>query len=307
MRVVVALGGNAVLRKGESGTSKEIWKNIRTAASMLAGPIADKEAVITHGNGPQVGYLLEAMTCASSSYPPQDIDAADAMTQGWLGYMIQTALEEALLGKRRVVALLTRVLVQANDPSLANPTKFIGRFLGRGEAETLSRKYGWTFREDPRGGYRRVVASPEPLEVLEAPIIDSLLRERYIVVAGGGGGIPLISDGSRLVPVEGVVDKDLTSSLLAIDLKADLFVTLTDVEGVAVNYDKPDMRWLREVTVSELRRLYQEGQFPAGSMGPKVLAAIRFVETTGRTAVIGNLDRAPDVIAGRAGTVVVPG
>ncbi|MGC9209759.1 MAG: carbamate kinase [Acidilobus sp.] len=307
MRVVIALGGNAVLRKGEKGTPEELWRNIRNAARLLAGSILDKEAVITHGNGPQVGYLLEAMTCASDDYPPQGIDVADAMTQGWLGYMIQSALEEAMLGRRRVVALVTRVLVKAGDPSLLNPTKFVGRFVSKEEAESLSKRFGWTFKEDPRGGYRRVVASPEPLEVLETPIIDDLLKKGYVVVAAGGGGIPVVSDGHRFTPVDGVVDKDLTSSLLAIDLKADLFVILTDVDGVAVNYGKPDARWLREVSTSELSKLYQEGQFPPGSMGPKVLAAIRFVEATGRRAIIGDLDKAPDVIAGRAGTVVVPG
>ncbi len=306
MRMVVALGGNAILSKGEKGAPSEIYRNIRTSAGLLAGPIADNEVVITHGNGPQVGYLLEAMMSVSSTYPPQGIDVADAMTQGWLGYLLQTALEEALEYRRRAVAIITRVLVRGDDPSLSNPTKPVGRFVSKGEAEELSRRFGWTFREDPRGGLRRVVPSPEPIDVLEAPIIDGMLRDGLVVIAAGGGGIPVTMVNGRLVPIEGVVDKDLTSSLLAIKLGADKFVILTDVEGVAINFGKPGQAWLREVSVNQLKKLYLEGHFPPGSIGPKVLAAIRFVESTGRAAAIGSLDRAPDVISGSAGTVVVP-
>ncbi len=306
MRILVALGGNAILRKGESGYPEEIWGNVRRSADLLAEVMADNEVVVTHGNGPQVGYLLEAMMGVAGTYPPQGIDAADAMTQGWLGYLIQSAIEEAIGYRKRAVALVTRVLVRSDDPSLKNPTKPVGRYVSREEADDLSRRYGWTFKEDARGGYRRVVPSPEPIDVVEAPIIEGLLREGLVVIAAGGGGIPVMMAGGRLVPVEGVVDKDLTSSLLAVKLKVDRFVILTDVEGVAVNYGRPNQRWLREVSASELKRLYQEGQFPSGSMGPKVLAAIRFVESTGRPAVIGDLDRAAKVILGSAGTVVVP-
>lgn len=307
MRILVALGGNAILRKGEKGHPEEIWENVRKSAKLLANVVMDNEVVVTHGNGPQVGYLLEAMMSVAGKYPPQGIDAADAMTQGWLGYMIQSAIEEAVDYRKHAVTIVTRVLVRGDDPSLSSPTKPVGRYVSKEEADELSRKYGWTFREDVRGGYRRVVPSPEPVDIIETPIIEMLLREGFVVIAAGGGGIPVVRSDGRLVPVEGVVDKDLTSSLLAVRLGADRFVILTDVQGVAVNFGRPDQRWLREVPASELKRLYQEGQFPSGSMGPKVLAAIRFVEATGRPAIIGDLDRAADVISGSAGTVVIPG
>jgi carbamate kinase len=226
------------------------------------------------------------------------------MTQGWLGYLIQTALEEALGFRRRVITLITRVLVDAKDPSFLNPSKPVGRIVSQREAEELSKRYGWKFKQDPRGGYRRVVPSPEPLEVLELPIIERLIKDGTVVIAAGGGGIPLVRQDDRLMPVEAVIDKDLASALLAIGLRADKFVILTDVEGVAINYGRQDQRWLREVTTEELKVLYAKGEFPPGSMGPKVLAAVRFAEATGNPAIIGSLDEAPDVIAGRRGTIV---
>jgi len=304
MRIVIALGGNALQRPNEKGTPSQLWDNVRRTARLLAASIGDNEVVITHGNGPQVGQLLESMIMAADIYPVQTIDIADAMTQGWLGYLIQTALEEALGFRRRVITLITRVLVDAKDPSFLNPSKPVGRIVSQREAEELSKRYGWKFEQDPRGGYRRVVPSPEPLEVLELPVIERLIKDGTVVIAAGGGGIPLVRQDDRLMPVEAVIDKDLASALLAIGLRADKFVILTDVEGVAINYGRQDQRWLGEVTTEELKALYAKGEFPPGSMGPKVLAAVRFAEATGNPAIIGSLDEAPDVIAGRRGTIV---
>ncbi len=307
MRLVIALGGNAILRKGESGFPEEEWRNIIKTAQLIASSIGPHdEVVITHGNGPQVGYLLEVMQMSSSTHPVQSMDLADAMTQGWLGFMLQNAIDNALKGSRRVIAVITRTLVDEHDPSFSNPTKFVGSYFNEDEASKLSSKYGWTFRRDPRGGLRRVVPSPDPIDVLEAPIIEKLIGEGYIVVAVGGGGIPVVKTEGGLRPVEAVVDKDLASSLLAVKIRADRLVIATDVKGVAIDFGKPTQRWLESVKVDELENLYRAGMFPPGSMGPKVDAAIRFVKATSRQAVIGSLEDLPLLIRGEAGTVVMP-
>ncbi|MGC9112623.1 carbamate kinase [Acidilobus sp.] len=305
MRVVIALGGNAILRKGERGSPEEQWSNVRRTASLIAKTFQQDEIIVTHGNGPQVGYLLEVMN-AARGYPSQSMDLADAMTQGWLGFMLQTALEEAFQGRRRAVAIITRTLADANDPSFKNPTKFVGAYFSEAEAKRLSSEYGWTFKQDPRGGYRRVVPSPEPLDILESDLIEELAREGMIVISAGGGGIPVMRTPEGLRPVEAVVDKDLASSLLAVKLKADLFIILTDVRGVAVGFGKPNERWLDEVSADELEEYYRKGEFPPGSMGPKVLAALRFVRSTGKTAMIGSLDELPEVVRGSSGTRIRP-
>ena len=310
-RIVVALGGNAILRKGQRGTPEEQWANVARAARLIVKAMEGHEAVITHGNGPQVGYLLEAMDAVADRYPMQTLDIAVAMTQGWLGYLIASAVgEEAvrLQSGRGVAALVTRVLVDPEDPAFQEPTKPVGAFYSKEEAERLAREKGWVFKEDPRGGYRRVVPSRRPLEGLEAPLIARRASEGYYVVAVGGGGIPVIRDGlGRLKPVEAVVDKDLASSLLARQIRADRLVILTDVPGAAVNYGKPEQRWLGRVTASEARKLLEAGEFPPGSMGPKVQAAVEFVEATCREAAIGSLHRALEVLRGESGTVVTCG
>ena len=307
-RIVVALGGNAILRKGERGTVEEQWRNVRFAASALASAIEPQDqVVVTHGNGPQVGQLAEMSQLLMDRYPPQSMDIYVAMTQGWLGYMIAHGIEEALGHRRRAVVVITRTLVRADDPDFQNPSKFVGSYFSDEVAGELSRRYGWTFKRDPRGGMRRVVPSPEPLDVLEAEAIEDLLERGYIVVAVGGGGVPVVKRDGSLAPVEAVVDKDLATAVLATRLRADKLVILTDVPGVAVDYGKPTETWLRVVKASQLAALYDKGLFPPGSMGPKVLAAIRFVRATGGHAVIGDLEDAANVIRERSGTVVVPG
>jgi carbamate kinase len=306
-RVVVALGGNAILPKGARGDPEEQWRTVKDAARLIAEATRGLETIITHGNGPQVGYLAEAFESLPPERPRQSLDLAVAMTQGWLGFLIAHSLEEAYrnLGiERRVAAIITRVEVDPEDPAFKEPSKPIGSYYSREEAERLSKLYGWVFKQDPRGGYRRVVPSPRPVRVLEAQVIGSLARMGYTVVAVGGGGIPVVRRGNVFEPVEAVVDKDLASSVLARQVDADQLVILTDVPGVAVNYGKPGQRWLRRLTVSEARRLLERGEFPPGSMGPKVQAAVEFVEATCRGAVIGSLSEAGKVISGEAGTLV---
>ncbi len=307
MLVVIALGGNALLRKKDSGDPEEQWRNVSQAAEQLA-EIAREETnlVITHGNGPQVGYLLEAFESLPASKPRQSLDIAVAMTQGWIGYLLQHSLSKYLarLGVRRdVVSIITRVVIDRNDPAFANPTKFVGSYYSREEAERLSGEKGWIMRPDPRGGWRRVVPSPRPIDIVEKNIIRSLALNGVITVAVGGGGIPVDRD---LTPVEAVIDKDLASSLLARLINADRFVILTDVPGIAIDYGKPTQRWLREISKDELKELYENGLFPPGSMGPKVKAIIEYVEHTGNTAVIGALEEAARVYRLESGTIIYP-
>ena len=306
-RVVIALGGNAILPKGARGDPLEQWRTVRNAAQLIADATVEHEAIITHGNGPQVGYLAEAFESLPPEKPRQSLDLAVAMTQGWLGFLIAHSLEEAYkaLGiDRRVAAIVTRVEVDPGDPAFKEPSKPIGSYYSKEEAERLSRLYGWVFKQDPRGGYRRVVPSPKPIRVLEAQVIDDLAHKGYAVVAVGGGGIPVIRRDSTFEPVEAVVDKDLASSVLARQINADRLVILTDVPGVALNYGKPGQRWLRRLTVDEARRLLERGEFPPGSMGPKVQAAVEFVEDTCNSAAIGSLKEAGRVISGEAGTII---
>ncbi|MCE4621350.1 MAG: carbamate kinase [Desulfurococcales archaeon] len=306
--IVVALGGNAIQRKGERGHPSEQWRNARSAAKALV-EVVEKgyKLVITHGNGPQVGYLMEAFDSLGHAKPRQTLDIAVAMTQGWLGFIISHAIQAELMRRglrKEVVTLVTRVLVDPRDPGFAEPSKPIGGYYTREEAEKLARTHGWVMKPDPRGGYRRVVPSPRPVDIMEAPIIRKLVNDGVIVVAAGGGGIPISLEG--YVPIEAVIDKDLASALLAVKIGADRLVILTDVPGVAINFRRPDEKWLHRVTAAKLKSLYKQGHFPPGSMGPKVLAAIEFVERTRGLAIIGSLDRALDVIEGHTGTIVEP-
>jgi len=306
--IVVALGGNAIQPKGSKGTPEEQWRAVRNAARQLVRIYSSgARLVVTHGNGPQVGLLLEAFESLPPERPRPTLDLAVAMTQGWIGYLIQHSLEaearEAGVDLEALV-LVSRVVVSRRDPAFMEPTKYVGSYYTREEAQRLAEERGWIFREDPRGGYRRVVPSPRPLRVLEADRIGFLARKGYVVVGVGGGGIPVDED---LRPVEAVVDKDLASSVLARQIGADMLVILTDVPGVALNYGRPGEVWLDKLTVSEARRLLEEGAFPPGSMGPKVLAAVEFVEATGREAVIARLDMAWEAVQGRAGTRIVKG
>ena len=298
MRVVVALGGNAFNRPNEAINQETHLKNVDVAARVLARIVEDgHQVVVTHGNGPQVGYLAELQKDNEAFR----LDALNAMTQGMLGYFLVSALDR-YLGRGRAVAVVTRVEVDCDDPAFKNPTKFIGPLYSKEQAEALMRRYGWQFKQDPRGGWRRVVASPAPLKLIEIEAVKRLLEAGFVVVASGGGGIPVC--GGR--GVEGVIDKDLASSLLALELGADFFMILTDTDGVYLNYGKPNQKRLEVVTVHELEKYHAEGHFPPGSMGPKVQAVINFVKKTGRRAAIGALEEGYDVFRGASGTQVTP-
>jgi carbamate kinase len=305
-RVLVALGGNAIA--GERGAGPEAQRlAVEEAAAELADLVAAGHRVlITHGNGPQVGNLLVKNDLARDVVPPVPLDWCVAQTQATLGFLIVTALEAELRarGVERIVStVITRVLVSPDDPAWERPTKPIGRWLSEAEArERIAAGERW----EPQGerGWRRVVPSPEPLEILDAPTVEQLAADGAVVVAAGGGGIPMVREDGRLRGVEAVLDKDLTGALLARTVGADCFVIATDVEAAAIGFGTPEQRWLGAIGAGELRALVAEGHFASGSMGPKVDAALRFVEGGGRQAAITSLERVREGVAGTAGTVV---
>ena len=310
-RVVIALGGNAILQRGQKGSYEEQMGNVMKTAGQIVDIIlkGDYEVVITHGNGPQVGALLLHMDAGQQVHgiPAQPMDVAGAMTQGQIGYMIQQAIVNELRRRgieKPVATIVTQTLVDKNDPAFQHPSKPVGPFYDEETAKKLAREKGWTVIEDSGRGWRRVVPSPDPKGHVEAPVIVNLVEKGFIVIASGGGGVPVIEEEGQLKGVEAVIDKDLAGERLAEEVRADVFMILTDVNGAAVNYGKPNEKWLGEVTAGELKRYYEEGHFKKGSMGPKVLAAIRFVEWGGERAVIAALDRAVDALEGKTGTQV---
>ncbi|NUR88662.1 MAG: carbamate kinase [Nonomuraea sp.] len=301
MRVIVALGGNAVLKRGQRPDADVQRDNIATAVRTLAQLAVKHELVITHGNGPQVGMLALESAADPNLSRPYPFDTIVAQTQGMLGYWMQQALQNALPG-RQVLAMVTQTLVTAVDPAFDDPTKFVGQVYEEDEARKLAAEFGWTVRPD--GQYwRRVVPSPTPQRIVETRLIRKMIREGVVVICAGGGGIPVVRDeNGRLSGVEAVVDKDLTASMLAESLECDAFLILTDVPRVMRDFGTPGQTGIAHTTPHELRGL----SFPAGSMGPKVDAVCRFVETTGDMAAIGRLDEAEDILAGSAGTIVTP-
>ncbi len=308
--VTIALGGNAFLQKGQKGTVEEQWDNVVKAMKQVADIIErGYRVILTHGNGPQVGNILEWMDALREKIPPLTMDFANAMTQGWIGYMIQQALTNELRRRginRHVVTVVNRVLVRKDDPAFQNPTKYVGPYYDEETAKRIAREKGWAMKPDPRGGWRRVVPSPDPVGNVEIEAIRTLLINGFIVVASGGGGIPVIEENREIKGVEAVIDKDLAGERLASLVRADYFVIVTDVEGVYLHFRTPQQKLLRKLTISEAEKLYREGHFPPGSMGPKVLAAIRFIKNGGEKAAIGHLYKALDILEGRAGTTIVP-
>lgn len=313
--IVVALGGNALLRRGEKGSFEEQYNNVKRTSRFLADLVEmGYKLVITHGNGPQIGATLLRHDAGKRMYdiPPFPMDVCGAETQGFIGYMIQQALRNEL--KRRgidkyVITVVTRVIVDEDDPAFQNPSKPVGKFYTKEEMEELKRIHPeYVFKEDKaRGGWRRVVPSPDPKIIAERHAIKTLVEAGFIVVASGGGGIPIVEvDGVEARGVEAVIDKDLAGERLAALLGASRFIILTDVDGAYLNYGKPNQKKIERIKASELRKLYDEGHFPPGSMGPKVLAAIRFIEDGGKEAIIAELSQLKDAIEGRAGTHVVP-
>jgi carbamate kinase len=300
VRVVAALGGNALLERTERPDADIQEHHVRAAVQALA-PIAQvHELVVTHGNGPQVGVLASESEKDPALSQPYPFDVLGAQTQGMIGYWLLQDLENAV-PDHDVVALLSQTLVDAGDPAFDDPTKFVGPLLDERTAERVAGERGWDVRRDEQG-WRRVVPSPEPREVIELAPVRALLANGSVVVCSGGGGIPVVrgSDG-RLRGVEAVIDKDLTAALLAERIGADALLILTDVGAVEIGHGTPDAQPIGRATVDELRAL----SFPAGSMGPKVEAACRFVSATGDPAAIGRLEDAELLLAGKAGTTVV--
>jgi carbamate kinase len=307
-KIVIALGGNAFIQRGQRGTLYEQWKNVNLAMEQVADIIMEGyRVVLTHGNGPQVGMILEWMEAASEKIPPMTMDIAGAMTQGWIGYMIQQALSNQLLKRKyrkKIVTIVNRVLVDKDDEAFKKPTKYVGPYYTEDEARKLSEEKGWVMKVDPRGGWRRVVPSPDPIINLEMEAIKHLVDAGYIVIASGGGGIPVIEKESIYEGVEAVIDKDLAGERLATYIKAEYFLILTDVEGVMIKYGRPDVEILRRITVEEAEKYYNMGEFPPGTMGPKVLSAIRFIKNGGKKAYIGHLYKALDTLHEETGTCI---
>ena len=303
MRVVVALGGNALLQRGEPMTTEVQRKNVRKAAPALALIAADHELVISHGNGPQVG-LLALQAAAYTDAEPSTLDVLGAQTQGMIAYLLEQELRNHFPATERFATIMTMVEVDKDDPAFADPTKFVGPVYPEHEAQRLAEEKGWPFRKDGES-WRRVVPSPRPQHIFELDAIRALLDLDVVVICTGGGGIPTmvteVEGRPILTGVEAVIDKDLATELLAREVGADLYVMATDVDGVYMDWGTPDQRRLDRVTPEELRGL----QFPAGSMGPKVDAAARFVEETGRRAAIGGLADIEQIVEGNAGTQVV--
>jgi len=308
MRVVIALGGNAMTSPDGSARPEDQIAAIHTAMAATADLIAaGHEVVVTHGNGPQVGNLLVKNELAAAVVPPVPLDWCGAQTQGTIGFTILDELEGALAERgcaTPVAALVSRTRVDADDQGFTHPSKPIGRYVSAEAARTMI-DHGQTWEDRGERGWRRVVASPEPREFLEVGTVRTLLSQGYAVVAAGGGGIPVVAgEHGRLRGVEAVIDKDLTACLLARSVDADVLVIATDVANAAVDWGTPTQRDLRSVTVAEMRAHAADGQFASGSMGPKVEAALRFVEAGGPRSVITSLDRIGEALEGRAGTVI---
>ncbi len=303
MRIVVALGGNALLERGETPDADRQRQRVVEAAAALAPLAESHELVITHGNGPQVGVLAMESASDPALAAPYPLDVLGAETQGMIGYWLLQALQNALPG-RQVAALVNQTLVMAHDPAFEHPDKFVGQVYPQEQAEELAARHGWTVKPDGDAGWRRVVASPVPQRIVETRIARLLLSNGAVVVCAGGGGIPVIRDErGKLRGVEAVVDKDLTAGRLAEALEADALLILTDTANVMRDFGGEHPEPITRATPGMLRAM----GFPAGSMGPKVEAACRFVELTGDLAAIGRLQDAVAMIEGTAGTIITPG
>lgn len=311
--LVVALGGNAISRPGDSPSVEAQFARTRATIELLMPVVAagSHRLVITHGNGPQVGNILlrSDLAAEAGELPRLPIPSAVADTQGAMGYMIQQSLANALWESGiqiPVATVVTQVLVDEADPAFDDPTKPVGRFYEASDVEKL-KEHGWAMKEDSNGrGWRRVVPSPDPREIVEEPVIRELVHQGVIVIACGGGGVPVIADeAGSLEGIDAVIDKDLASALLAADLGAETFAILTEVDRVCLDYGQPNEQPLDGVNVDTLRRFAADGHFPAGSMGPKVESVIRYLDGGGGRAIITSPERLEDALAGKAGTHVL--
>ena len=302
--LLVALGGNALVKRGQRGTIEEQFDNLRTPIQQIARLSRKYHIVITHGNGPQVGnLLLQQEKCPD--VPSMPLEILVAQTQGQIGYMIESTLDNELMklgvdAKQLFVTVLTYVVVNVHDSAFKNPTKPIGPYFSKEEAERLP--YPTVKTPD---GYRRLVASPKPVTIVEKREIKRLLEEGFLVIACGGGGIPVIREGREFEGVDAVIDKDLASAKLAQEVGVDLFLIATDTEGVAINFKRPGQRFLRRLPLKEAKRYLREGQFPQGSMGPKIEAAIEVMESGGKRVLITSTENIERSVRGMAGTEII--
>ncbi|MEO0136145.1 MAG: carbamate kinase [candidate division WOR-3 bacterium] len=309
-KAVIALGGNAISSTGRDDIHVQ-FANTRKSLEVVVELIKQGyNLAITHGNGPQVGNALLRVERTAQEIPALPLGVIVADTEGGMGYMIEQSLQNKLkkLGiERDVVTIVTQVIVDANDPSIINPTKFVGPFYNEKQAKKLAELFGWVIKEDPGRGYRRVVPSPKPLKIVNCRIIKQLVDQGVVVIAAGGGGIPVyIEIDGTYEGIDGVIDKDLASAVLAIDIKAQVLAILTAVDYVYLNYKKPDQKRLEKITLSEAKRYLQEGHFPPGSMGPKIEAGIKFLEAGGSEVIITSLENAKKAFLGDFGTKIVP-
>jgi carbamate kinase len=307
---LIAVGGNSLIRAGEKGTVSEQMANARRTAAAIIGLMRDGyRLVITHGNGPQVGAQLLRSERASDVVPGQPLDVCGAASQGEIGYLLAQSLRDELAAAGLpfpVACVVTQTLVSRDDPAMQHPSKPIGPFYSRAEAEEKKRLFGWQIVEDAARGYRRVVPSPEPLDIIELEVIRDLIERDVLVVACGGGGVPVVRADGGVQGVEAVIDKDRASALLASELKVDLFAISTDTDYVYLDYKKPAQRPLLRVGVSDMLRYHAEGHFPPGNMGPKVESAIRFLQNGGREVIITSYELLCSAVAGQAGTHILP-
>ncbi len=306
---LVAVGGNSLIRAGEKGTIAEQLANTRRTAAAILGLIRlGYRLVITHGNGPQVGaQLLRSERAADVAYS-QTLDVCGAASQGEIGYLLAQSLHNELVAAGMevpVVTVITQTLVSLDDPAMQKPSKPIGPFYSKADAEEKQRQLGWHIVEDAARGYRRVVPSPEPVEIVELDVIRALVERGALVVSTGGGGIPVVSERGALRGVEAVIDKDRASALLAAQLGVDLFVISTDTDYVYLNYRKSGQRPLTRVTAADLAKYHRAGHFPPGNMGPKVESVLRFLHSGGKEAVITSFEHLCDAVSGSAGTHIV--
>lgn len=309
MLALIAIGGNSLIRAGEQGTIEQQRANAaRTAHALVQLILSGVHLVITHGNGPQVGAHMLRSELAGTQVPPVPLDVCGAATQGEIGYVLAQALENALADagiSLPIAALVTQTVVDTDDPAFEHPTKPIGPFYDEAEARARATAAGWQIVEDASRGYRRVVASPEPRTIVEADVINRLIETGVLVIAAGGGGIPVASRHDQLAGVEAVIDKDLSSSLLATLLRADLLIISTDVDQVYLDYGKPTQRPIDDAGIDDMQRYMDQGHFAPGSMRPKIEAALRFLRNGGSEVIITSPDRLLDALHWHAGTHIV--
>lgn len=309
---VIAIGGNALIRDKNHESIPDQYEAVAVTVRHVCNMIeAGWNVIITHGNGPQMGFVLRRSELAMREVPPIPMEYAGADLQGAIGYMFVKAFRNEFRRRgmqREPVAVVTKTLVDRGDPAFNEPSKPIGSQMDEGEAKALAAARGWRVKEDAGRGWRRVVASPVPRQIMDSPVIEHLARAGFVVIGCGGGGVPVAyDDNGDLVGVEAVIDKDLASSLLARSIGADLFMLSTSVDRVALDFNTPRQRWLDRLTLSDARRYYAEGQFDRGSMGPKIKALIEFLEAGGKQGLITCPPNIGDALAGSSGTHVVPG